>query len=439
MDTKSLEVDADYSVGHASRPTWLEDDDSDDEDDRENIHRRACIECLRQAKVVLTIKDAGLDAALLRDMQEQSDHGMNDGATAGAAASAAAGAAADGKGKGKSRNDSDSDEEDEERRRGVHVTTDLEDRQTTTEETMGHVSFDVLPLLRKALPGGDGTRLMERGVKHKWVKLVQTKTTMIKKVSGGGRGRGRKKKNGGGGVSGSSSTSSSAARLATSVGANDSDFDEDDEENESSRGLFDEVDSDDGDSVPIKVHKSAGEICVSVVLVSEREVVSTSVSRSGGSDGNVDGIVEIEEDDLLERANSRRSTSPRSGRVSPGGPSSITMDGSPSSSGLRRHGVHRGFGDQDFHYAASRLRTVRKELGLKPMELFATIDDNRSGVIEREQFVDVICRLDLDTTADEASLVFDHFDVDGTGTFFFFFSFFLFFFFFLFRFPPSSC
>jgi hypothetical protein len=185
--------------------------------------------------------------------------------------------------------------------------------------------------------------------------------------------------------------------------------------------------------VPIKVHKTAGEICVSIVLVSEREVLSTA-SSGGGGDG---GIIEMEEEELLELSSSH--LSPRSSRVSPSSP----ISGSLSTNGalLRRHGVHRGFGDQDFHYAASRIRTVRKELGLKPMELFATIDDNRSGVIEREQFVDVICRLDLETTADEASLVFDHFDIDGTGMFLFVFSFFFYlfsFFLYLFSFFFSS-
>jgi Ca2+-binding EF-hand superfamily protein len=45
----------------------------------------------------------------------------------------------------------------------------------------------------------------------------------------------------------------------------------------------------------------------------------------------------------------------------------------------------------------------------------ATIDTNRSGNIDRQQFVDVMCRLDEDTTADEASLVFDHFDISNNG------------------------
>ena len=54
----------------ALSPTWLEDDDSDDSDDDENVHRRACYECLRHAKVTLLMKDAGLDSALLQGLKK---------------------------------------------------------------------------------------------------------------------------------------------------------------------------------------------------------------------------------------------------------------------------------------------------------------------------------------------------------------------------------
>jgi hypothetical protein len=254
--------------------------------------------------------------------------------------------------------------------------------------------FAVLPLLRKLVPGGDGSRLIERGVKHKWVKLVQTTTAKI-----GGSSSSRKKK----------SRSSSAATLATSLGVGEFDFDDDEEagEEEENAGNL------------VKVHKNAGEICVSIVLVSECEVISDDSSDSS----SISNIDEGEEDDEEQAEGSRggrgsRMNSPRTGLGGLGGlgnglggPSRDT--GSKNSP--RRVGVHRGFGNEDFHYAASRLRTVRKELKLKPMELFATIDTNRSGNIDRQQFVDVMCRLDEDTTADEASLVFDHFDISNNG------------------------
>ena len=237
------------------------------------------------------------------------------------------------------------------------------------------------------MPGGDGSRLIERGVKHKWVKLVQTTTAKI-----GGSSSSRKKK----------SRSSSAATLATSLGVGEFDFDDDEEaeEEEEKEGNL------------VKVHKNAGEICVSIVLVSECEVISDDSSDSS-SISNIDEGEEDDEDDEGQAGGSRgsRMNSPRTGLNGLGGPSRDT--GSKSSP--RRVGVHRGFGNEDFHYAASRLRTVRKELKLKPMELFATIDTNRSGNIDRQQFVDVMCRLDEDTTADEASLVFDHFDISNNG------------------------
>jgi Ca2+-binding EF-hand superfamily protein len=274
--------------------------------------------------------------------------------------------------------------------------SDNDDVNVTMEETMGHVSFDVLPLLRKLVPGGDGSRLIERGVKHKWVKLVQTTTTTI----GGGSVRRRESTKTRGGAR--------AAALAASLGDGDFNFSDDEEEENG-------TDANEGGSV-IKVHKNAGEICVSVVLVSECEILSDR------SDRYSDGIQEAEEEDdqrqqnnFLHR-NSPRSSSPRNASPIPNelrNASSSMVNTSPSSN--RRVGVHRGFGDQDFHYAASKLRTVRKELGLKPMELFATIDTNRSGTIDRQQFVDVMINLDNDTSADEASLVFDHFDVNNNG------------------------
>ena len=47
--------------------------------------------------------------------------------------------------------------------------------RVTDDVTIGRVSLNVLELLAQHLPGGDGTRLIERGVKHQWVQLVQTK------------------------------------------------------------------------------------------------------------------------------------------------------------------------------------------------------------------------------------------------------------------------
>ena len=222
-------------------------------------------------------------------------------------------------------------------------------------------------------------------------------------------------------------SSNGAAALVSSLG-NLNDFeDEDTPENEINKLLeedefndlneFTETEGKNGgirrQAIPIKVHKPAGELCVSVILVSECEILSDPSNRSrSNSNINTNSTSHPSNNKLSPKSSS---ISPRSlsGRNSP----SVIL-GSPSSQEnvtSRRHGVHRGFGDQDFHYAASRLRTVRKELGLKPMELFATIDENRSGEIDRQQFVDVMCRLDVNTTADEASLVFDHFDVDNSG------------------------
>ncbi len=161
MDTKSLSLIGSYETVGMSLPTWLEEDDSDDEDDEENIHRRACFECLRHAKVILSVKDAGLDAALLRDLHNN-DEGKNKKNFGS-----------------KTNKNSDSDSSSEEENE-LNVVTDpskhdeQDEEQIDAEETMGHVSFDLLPLLRKSVPGGDNTRLKERGVKHKWVKLVQT-------------------------------------------------------------------------------------------------------------------------------------------------------------------------------------------------------------------------------------------------------------------------
>ena len=47
--------------------------------------------------------------------------------------------------------------------------------RVTDDVTIGRVSLNVLELLAHHLPGGDGTRLIERGVKRQWVQLVQTK------------------------------------------------------------------------------------------------------------------------------------------------------------------------------------------------------------------------------------------------------------------------
>jgi Ca2+-binding EF-hand superfamily protein len=281
------------------------------------------------------------------------------------------------------------------------------------------VSFDVLPLLRKSVPGGDGTRLKERGIKHKWVKLVQT--SHVKNNNRRGSTQQRKRSQ----HQKKTSSASGAAALATSIGVGD-DFNMDDEGdfdgllgNNDMDSDFDDMEGKEGKEgkhgggsgggIPIKVHKPAGELCVSVVLVSECEILSDATSHRSS-------IISTQE--LLHTSGKNKKHSPQSKQSSPksGRNSPLSVLGSPSEAmANRRHGVHRGFGDQDFHYAASRLRTIRKELGLKPMELFATIDENRSGQIDRQQFVDMMCRLDLDTTADEASLVFDHFDVDKSG------------------------
>ena len=137
------------------------------------------------------------------------------------------------------------------------------------------------------------------------------------------------------------------------------------------------------------MHTSSGELCVSIVLVSQADIVA---------DANTPEI--------------RKSL--------PGSPSSRSDEGRRGMSSLStptaRYGVHRGFGREDFHFAASRLRTVRKQLGIKPMELFASIDENRSGVIERQHFVKMMSTICQNrVTADESSLVFDHFDTNSSG------------------------
>ena len=380
-----------------------------------NKLRTAALASLKHARIVLTVKDAALDSGVVQvdDHSDASTHRSDDDEPAWKATKTSV--------------------IQKRKKRSSTMTTPAQapdiGHRVTDDVTIGRVSLNVLELLAQHLPGGDGTRLIERGVKHQWVQLVQTKkiTTSpkhdseasAKNATGSGalgtdaaarrkarrqrrrteKQKRRQKKL----ISKRNNLSSSAAILATS--GNFSDFEDEDEDtamgNEedslsepSSDTESNESDGSAADSDTVAqnqgalIHKASGELCVSIVLVSEAEIIS---------DGST----------------------PEMMRTSlPGSPSARSDEGRSSvlKSSMVQHGVRRGFGQEDFHYAASRLRTVRKQLGIKPMELFATIDENRSGTIERQQFVEMMSRLcENNVTADESSLVFDHFDTNQSG------------------------
>ena len=82
-----------------------------------------------------------------------------------------------------------------------------------------------------------------------------------------------------------------------------------------------------------------------------------------------------------------------------------------SSNAADRTGVREGFGQEDASLVASKLRIARKKSGIKVTDLFKSMDREHKGSISREDFVSAVISLGVDLSQEEASLVFDFFNV----------------------------
>ena len=151
------------------------------------------------------------------------------------------------------------------------------------------MSFSVLDLLQH-VPGGDGTNLVEQGIKHKWVELMQTKKyqrhllkiscreNQNKETCKGQRTRRRAR------IKETQKEKCEERHqnsVALTASGKFSDFEDDesdlaigDEMSDSEYSSYDESANSGKNGTNTLVHTSSGEICVSIVLVSQADIVA---------------------------------------------------------------------------------------------------------------------------------------------------------------------